>query len=905
MISIKNLSVHYLNGDEQLPPALEGVTLDVAKGEVVLLTGASGCGKSTLLRSINGLIPHFHEAAIAGQVTVNGIDVAGSSISELARHVEMVFQDPRSEFFTLDVTSELAFCCENFQIPAEDISQRISEVSRAVGIEDLAGRNIMRLSSGEKQKVALAAAMTTRPEILLFDEPSANLDSESLVMLSAVISRLKDSGVTVIIADHRISYLTGLLDRCIIMDAGRVVADLDRNQLLGNPAEWFSTRGLRQPREPELDSRQAARIDDADAFVRIDNAAFSYSGGELLWKIDSLALPKSGIVGVTGPNGSGKSTLIKYLLGLLRCRGSTISMAGRKLSARARRRHFAYVAQDVDYQLMGELVAAEMLIGQPITEVNRQRAQELLHMVGLEKFSHRHPLTLSGDQKQRLSIAMACMKSAEVMCLDEPTSGLDATSMSIVSNLLRSLSTTDTLIFVITHDKEFAAKTFDYRGCSVNPLRLGGYRYGEFRLALILTIVVIVVAFLGRWANNLLLQEQQVAPAVNANTAGRILEQAKLQPVMRARGLVGTGWQPVADALDQEQETLRNILRAQARPTLSFIVVAQAMFAVVLAYGLSLVLGGGLDVAAYIAIAVMAARFTGPISQLSNYAADFQNANVALESISEIVDAPGLPEPAQPRTPTSTDIQLNNIQFAYTGSKPLFQDFSLTAHAGEITAVVGPSGCGKTTITKLVARFWDVDEGSITIGGVDVRDISTEQLMDMTAIVFQDVYLFNTTIKENVRISRPDATDEEVAEAMRRAGLDSVLEYLPEGADTQVGEGGKSLSGGERQRVSIARAFLKDAPILLLDEVTSALDTENEASITASLLDLAQGRTVIIIAHRLSTVMNADQVYVLSGRESGEPTHVVESGKPTELAKQDGLFAAMFTDFKEVSRWQI
>ncbi|SER70354.1 ABC transporter ATP-binding protein [Corynebacterium cystitidis] len=427
----------------------------------------------------------------------------------------------------------------------------------------------------------------------------------------------------------------------------------------------------------------------------------------------------------------------------------------------------------------------------------------------------------------------------------------------------------------------------------------------EFRLALVLTIVVVVVAFLGRWANSLLLKEQKVAPAVNAKTAGRILEQAKLQPVLRARGLVGTQWQPVDDALDEEQKTLGNIMRAQARPTLSFIVVAQVMFAVVLAYGLSLVLDGQLDVAAYIGIAVMAARFTGPISQLSNYATDFQNANVALESINEILIAPTLPEPTQPRMPTSTDIQLNSIRFGYTESTPLFKDFSLTANAGEITAVVGPSGCGKTTITKLVARFWDVAEGSITIGGVDVCDISTDQLMDMTAIVFQDVYLFDTTIKENVRISRPDATDEEVAEAMRRAGLDHVLEYLPDGADTQVGEGGKSLSGGERQRVSIARAFLKDAPILLLDEVTSALDTENEASITASLLDLAQGRTVIIIAHRLSTVMNADQVYVLSGRDSGEPTHVVESGKPTELAKQDGPFAAMLADFKEVSRWQI
>ena len=276
----------------------------------------------------------------------------------------------------------------------------------------------------------------------------------------------------------------------------------------------------------------------------------------------------------------------------------------------------------------------------------------------------------------------------------------------------------------------------------------------------------------------------------------------------------------------------------------------------------------------------MAARFTTPISQSVLYAAEIQKSIVSLDAIGAIVDSAPLPEPDEPKVPQGTTIRFNDVRFGYVADQPVFSGLSLTVRENEITALIGPSGCGKSTVTRLAARFWDVDGGSITIGGVDVRDIPTTKLMEMTSMVFQDVYLFNTTITENVRISRPDATDAEVADALHRAGLDQTLSRLPDGAGTQVGEGGQKLSGGERQRVSIARAFLKDAPILLLDEITSALDAENEAAITATLGELSRGRTVIVIAHRLSTVMQADPIHVLSGRENGTPTQVVEERQP-------------------------
>ena len=270
-----------------------------------------------------------------------------------------------------------------------------------------------------------------------------------------------------------------------------------------------------------------------------------------------------------------------------------------------------------------------------------------------------------------------------------------------------------------------------------------------------------------------------------------------------------------------------------------------------------------------------------------------------------VLDEADQPEGSRVQSLTGFDIEFHDVDFAYDASQPLLDGFSLRAPQGRITALVGPSGCGKSTCQKLVARFWDVDSGRITIGGVDVREMPMTQLMGLVAMVFQDVYLFDTTILENVRLARPDASDEEVAEAVRRARLDSVVARLPEGLGTRVGEGGLRLSGGERQRVSIARAFLKNSPILLLDEITSALDAENEAVLTQTLAELSQGRTVVVIAHRLTTIMNADSVAVLSGREKGEPTRIVEQGPPSELEGSGGLFAELVADSRAVSRWRL
>ncbi len=458
MIRFEKTTVRYFNDDQLLAPTFSDLSLHIPTGQLVLLTGVSGCGKTTLLRCLNGLVPCFYEAEMTGEIFVDGQQVSTQETRQLASTVGMVFQDPRSEFFTLDVRSELAFSCENFEIPSAEIRDRIKTVSTLVGITELLDRNLATLSSGEKQKVAVACAMMLMPKVLLFDEPSANLDADGLAMLGEVMQALKTHGTTIVVADHRLAYLDGLLDRCLVLHQRAITADLSAAELVTKPASWFTLRGLRQPHTPTGHPIQN-RPTGSSSGPRLTNTTFAYRGCSQLWQVEDLVLPASGVVCITGPNGSGKTTFLKVLLGLLKCRTGSITLSGRRWRPRVRRRASAYVMQDVEYQLMGESVWDEMLIGVTRSQANKTRAQDLLERIGLADFAERHPLTLSGGQKQRLAIALACMKQADVICLDEPTSGLDSRNMALVSELLSELADAGVLVLVISHDQEFLDQT--------------------------------------------------------------------------------------------------------------------------------------------------------------------------------------------------------------------------------------------------------------------------------------------------------------------------------------------------------------------------------------------------------------------------------------------------------------
>ena len=245
------------------------------------------------------------------------------------------------------------------------------------------------------------------------------------------------------------------------------------------------------------------------------------------------------------------------------------------------------------------------------------------------------------------------------------------------------------------------------------------------------------------------------------------------------------------------------------------------------------------------------------------------------------------------------DIEFSNVGFSYDTGDEVLKDVSFVAKQGEVTALIGPSGGGKTTISRLAARFWDADKGKITVGGMDISMIDPETLMSLYSIVFQDVTLFNNTVIENIRIGKMDATDEEVIAAAKLAHCDEFAEKLSDGWNTMIGENGCELSGGERQRISIARAFLKDAPVILLDEATASLDVDNETMIQESLSQLIKNKTVMIIAHRMRTVADADKIVVLKNGK------VAESGKPSELMAKSGIYAGMVNTQLTAAKWSL
>lgn len=335
--------------------------------------------------------------------------------------------------------------------------------------------------------------------------------------------------------------------------------------------------------------------------------------------------------------------------------------------------------------------------------------------------------------------------------------------------------------------------------------------------------------------------------------------------------------------------------------TAAFVVSAQMILKLgigtVAVAGAALLASGEIDVLSFFMYLLVVSRMYDPLQvSLQNLAAII-SCNVRCSRMDEILSCPeqsGLPELSN----SGFDICFEHAGFSYNDGKEILKDVSFTAKQGEVTALIGPSGSGKTTVSRLAARFWDLNRGKITVGGMDISKIDPETLLSMYSIVFQDVTLFNNTVMENIRIGRKDASDEEVKEAARLACCENFVEKLPEKWNTVIGENGSELSGGERQRISIARAFLKNAPIILLDEATASLDVDNESLVQESLSRLIKNKTVLIIAHRMRTVEGADQIVVL------KDGIVAEQGSPAELSAKGGIYSRMISTQLKASGWK-
>ena len=360
------------------------------------------------------------------------------------------------------------------------------------------------------------------------------------------------------------------------------------------------------------------------------------------------------------------------------------------------------------------------------------------------------------------------------------------------------------------------------------------------------------------------------------------------------------------EAYESDLEAKLNIMeRGSIRSELAtgvFVCSAQAFLRLGLATtvltGGALLLSGELSFLYFLGFLFAAARLYDPLGMvLQNIAATF-SAKLQIERMRSVLEQP-VQEGIEDFRPQSYDISFEHVSFSYREGAGVLNDVSFTARQGEVTALIGPSGGGKSTACKLAARFWDVNSGKITLGGVDVSSVDPEVLLRSYSMVFQDVVLFRDTVMENLRLGRRDASDEEVLEAARAAQCDAFIRQLPQGYETVIGENGSTLSGGERQRISIARALLKNAPVILLDEATASLDVENESAVQLALSHLLRGKTVLIIAHRMRTVAGADHIVVL---ENGR---IAQQGTPEELMAQGGLYRHMMELQNQSAQWQL
>mgnify|MGYP004688912815 FL=1 len=446
IIQISNVSFQYENSEKG---ALHDVSLTVEPGECILLCGESGCGKTTITRLLNGLIPHFYEGTLNGMVEVCGLKIQEEELYTIAEKVGSVFQNPRSQFFCLDTTSEVAFGCENMGLSEDEIKQRIAKVTRELKMENLMGRNIFKLSGGEKQRVACASVSAMQPEIFVLDEPTSNMDLDAIEELKKTLLFWKKQGKTIVIAEHRLYWLKYICDRVIYMEEGYIVSDLPMKTFVTFSEDRIKAMGLRglslsQPEFPEKPEKSGKTI-------TFKNYHFNYEKEEVLHMSD-VTVPAESIIAVTGHNGAGKSTFLRCLCGLeKKFKGHTV-LDGANLSGRQMLKNCYMVMQDVNHQLFCETVEEEIQLG--MAEEKADKVSDLLRELDLAGFRERHPMSLSGGQKQRVAIASAVLAEKSVLIFDEPTSGLDYKHMRQTAGLFQRLKERKKTMFIITHDPE-------------------------------------------------------------------------------------------------------------------------------------------------------------------------------------------------------------------------------------------------------------------------------------------------------------------------------------------------------------------------------------------------------------------------------------------------------------------
>lgn len=843
---------------------LNTVSFTIPAGSVTALVGPSGAGKSTIAK----LIPRFWDVS-GGQILLGGVDVRQIGTERLMDQVAFVFQDVF--LFNDTVAANIRVgkpAATDAEVEAAARAARchdfIAELPQ--GYATPVGENGARLSGGQRQRLSIARAILKDAPVVVLDEATAFLDPENEAQIQAALAALVAAGKTVVIIAHRLSTITEV-DQILVVDSGRIVARGTHPELLQqNPLYKELWDAHIASQEWQLSAKRKAQSAEQPLTAPVEPVLRS-----ALERSNALANPYAGL----DPDEHLMRTLLKLVSGQRRqyLRGIGWKVLDGAVSAWPAIVVFLILVELFQQPVnIGRIWAyvgalATLFVAQIVFNFLAQRA-----MHGVVADMHYDLRLFLADYLRRLPLGFFTRRD---------TGTVDALFTTNIAFLDVRFPTDMFISGVVAPSILFVTMLFiDWR------LALAA----GIGLPLALLILRGTMRIFGAiWA------DQRVARTA-ANS--RMVEYIQGIGVIRAFNLAGARLgqfeRAMATYRDASIATTTRITPAM----IGFMSVLEAGFAALIVLGVWLFLGGSLGGVTFLLFLFLGLAFYQPLMLLGELQAFQRIVENAVRNLNEFLRTPTLPEPEQPREPAGHGVTFAQVGFRYD-ERPVLTELSCAIPERGITALVGPSGSGKTTLTSLIARFWDVERGSVQVGGVDVRAIASDTLQRQLTMVFQDVYLFHDTIKANIALGKPDASDAEIEAAARAARCHEFIAALPDGYDTVVGEGGATLSGGEKQRVSIARALLKDAPIVLLDEATASVDPENEWLIQQAFDALAAHKTVIVIAHRLQTLQRAEQILVLDGGR------LVQSGTHTELIGQEGLYKRFWHEREQARHWKL